>query len=291
MLMTARQLQQQLGSPNLVVFDCRFSLADREAGRNAYLAGHIPGAFYLDLEQDLSGQKGTHGGRHPLPNPQELAAKLGAAGVDDQASVVVYDDGGGMAARAWWLIRYLGHEQVAVLDGGWKAWLAAGGAADTGMPKLHPTTFPLDVREDWVLSVDDVMQIVAGERAGRLVDARAAVRYRGEVEPLDPKAGHIPGAANLPWESHLQPDGTWKPAQALREAIAPLVQSAGDAANVVNYCGSGVTACANVFALALAGFGDSKLYAGSWSDWCSYDDLPVATGEAPGTEDAPPGRG
>lgn len=276
-VITAAQLQARLGDEHLVLFDCRFALTAPSQGYASYLAAHIPGAWYLDLEADLSGPAAAHGGRHPLPDAEALAEKLSIAGVDADAQVVVYDDGGGMAPRAWWLLRYLGHPRVAVLDGGWSGWRAFGGTQTAELPERNPKRFPLDIQTDWVVAVPDVRRIASGETSGLLLDARAAARYRGDVEPIDPKAGHIPGAVNAPWEENLNADGTWKSTEALRARFAPVVRQAGDDAAVVAYCGSGVTACANLFALTLAGYPRARLYAGSWSDWCSYDDHPIAT--------------
>ncbi|MCL6445442.1 MAG: sulfurtransferase, partial [Alicyclobacillus sp.] len=231
-----RLLEAKLAGIQLVLFDCRFSLADPNKGRSQYLAGHIPGAYYLDLEQDLSGPKAKHGGRHPLPDPQELANKLGTAGVHAGVQVVVYDAGEGMAPRAWWLIRYLGHDQVAVLDGGLPAWERAGQPLTDDVPEPNPAIFPLAVRHDWVVDVRDVEAIVAGDAPGVLIDARARERYRGDVEPLDPKAGHIPGAVNAPWQENIDAAGHWHPAVMLRQKFNRLIQPGQP---IVAYCGSG----------------------------------------------------
>lgn len=287
MLINCAELHRRLAEGmRLAVIDCRFSLQDPEAGRRAYEAGHIPGAVYFDLEQDLSGPRQSRGGRHPLPAEDELARKLGAAGVGDGVAAVVYDDGGGMAARAWWLIRYLGHDDVWLLDGGFSAWVSAGYPVTAEGPSPRPARFVPRVRHDWVVSVEDVAAAVAGRRPGLLVDARAPERFRGDVEPLDPKAGHIPGAINFPWMDNLGTDGRWLRGEELRERWMQRLKAAGqagadgaEAGPVVLYCGSGVTACANWFALELAGLSGMKLYPGSWSDWCSRPDLPVATGE------------
>jgi thiosulfate/3-mercaptopyruvate sulfurtransferase len=274
MLVSAAELKRALDRGTAVVFDCRFNLGDPHDGRNRYLAGHIPGAYYLDLEQDLSGPVGHHGGRHPLPDPAELADKLSAAGVRADSLVVVYDDGEGMAARAWWLVRYLGHDRCAILDGGYRGWLAAGLPVDDDIPAPKQGSFPLNVRSEWIVDVETVEAISAGTRPGQLVDARAAERYRGDHEPIDPAAGHIPGAVNAPWTDGVNPDGTWKSAAEQRDRFKVLREEEP----VVMYCGSGVTACANLFALELAGITGTKLYPGSWSDWCSYPHHRIATG-------------
>lgn len=259
------------------ILDVRFRLADTEAGRRAYREAHVPGSVYLHLDEDLSGSVGRHGGRHPLPDPEALARRLGEAGVGDDTHVVVLDDGDGMAAgRAWWLLRWLGHDAVQVLDGGMPAYLAAGGevtdapaqpppAALTARPRHH-----LVVDRDWV------------RRHGRdpgvaLVDVRAPERYRGEVEPIDPVAGHVPGALNLPYLDNLE-DGRFRSPEALAERHRMLE----DADRVVLYCGSGVSAAQAALAMAVAGAPEPILYAGSWSDWVSHDEAPVAVGAEPG---------
>lgn len=266
MLRTVTWLSQQLGTANApVVFDCRFHLQDPAAARNDYLAGHIPGAWFLDMEHDLAGSKTDKSGRHPLPELAEFAAKLSAAGVTDGREIVVYDNNTGGAVRAWWLIRHLGHEAVSVLDGGWTAWVSFGGSVSQEIPEPMKGTngFVPRIQTDWVVSTESVEAISAGRLPGILMDARAPERYRGDVEPIDPKAGHIPGAINLPWMDNLNADGTWKPAQVLRERFAAVTERAEP---IVSYCGSGVTACGNLFAMALAGLPIAKLYPGSWSE-------------------------
>jgi thiosulfate/3-mercaptopyruvate sulfurtransferase len=277
-LMSVQALHERLSRDDTVVFDCRFNLHHRHMGRQAYLTAHIPGAYYLDLEQDLSGPVRPGSGRHPLPDPKELADKLGSAGVDEQATVVVYDEGEGMAPRAWWLIRYLGHPRVYVLDGGWPAWLAAGYDTSAEVPPPRFRTFPLHVHTDWTVSAEDVERVVRGERRALLVDARAPERYRGEIEPLDPKAGHIPGARNAPWQDGIDAQGHWKPQQAQLERFRQIGIEPGTGEEIICYCGSGVTACADLLALEIAGISNAKLYPGSWSEWCADPSRPFATG-------------
>ncbi len=261
-----------LDAPDVAVFDCRFDLARPEAGREQYAQGHIPGALYLDLEQDLSGPKQAHGGRHPLPDLGTFCRKIGALGVDGTVTVVAYDaQQGSVAARLWWMLRYLGHEHARVLDGGWGGWLAGGHPVGRDVRARAPRTFVPRVRSGALADVDEVRRLRGG--AARLVDSRAPERYRGEVEPLDPVAGHIPGAANLPWNGNVDEKGFLKPVEALRERFAGLREGAGE---VVVYCGSGVTACVNLLAMEEAGITDARLYLGSWSDWCSYPENPVA---------------
>lgn len=269
-------LQAQLGSPHLRVVDVRSSLADHEAGRRAYRAGHLPGAVFLDLETDLSAPLGAHGGRHPLPDPARAAAVFGAAGIDADSHVVAYDDAGGMVAgRLWWMLRWLGHERVQVLDGGVDAWSAAGGEMVTEVPAVAPTAFEPRVRDG--MTVDRAWLLEhAGDPGVIVVDARAPERYRGEVEPIDPRGGHIPGAINLPYADNLA-GGRFRTPAALRARYAALA----DADTVVVYCGSGVSAAHDLMALEACGIAGARLYPGSWSDWVSYADAPVALGAEP----------
>lgn len=273
LLISAADLNERLlHQPDATaVFDCRFRLDKPGDGLQQYLQGHIPGAWHLDLEQDLSGKVEEHGGRHPLPDEQQLAAKLGGIGVGPETLVVVYDDGEGMAPRAWWLVRYLGHKQVVVLDGGLRAWRNSGYPLNTELPVPRAAEFPLQPHYDWVVLATDVEAVTAEKRRAVLLDARASERYRGEVEPLDPKAGHIPGAKNAPWGDGLTEAGHWKSPLEQQQRFDFLPPGT----EVIAYCGSGVTACVNLLALELAGISNAKLYAGSWSDWCSYAHLPV----------------
>jgi thiosulfate/3-mercaptopyruvate sulfurtransferase len=239
--------------------DCRWALGDPEAGRALYREGHIPGASFLDVELDLSAPPGSppeHGGRHPLPAADDFARAAGAAGIGPGVFVVAYDQGAtGGSARLWWLLRHFGHEDVAVLRGGIGAWQ---GALASGDEELDPALFDPRPREDDTLSAEE-LEARLGDPSLTVVDARAAERYRGEVEPIDPVAGHIPGAVNAPYMADGVP-----------EAIVA-------ADEIVAYCGSGVTACVTLLALAEAGRPDAKLYAGSWSDWCSRG-LPAEQG-------------
>jgi thiosulfate/3-mercaptopyruvate sulfurtransferase len=270
-LVSVSWLRDHLGRPDLVVADCRFRLSDPQAGAALYAAGHIPGAVYFDLERDLSGPRREHGGRHPLPDPTELAAKLGAAGVGEGVTVVAYDDDGSFAARLWWLLRYLGHDEVAVLDGGLGAWRAAGGPLTSEPPQPTPRVFVPRLRPEMVV---DMAAVRNRSPETVLLDARAPERYRGEVEPIDRVPGRIPGAVNAWWEEGLGPDRRWLPPEAQRARLAPLV----DDRPAIAACGSGVTACATLLALALAGRWDVPLYAGSYSDWISYPENPVERG-------------
>ncbi len=275
-LVTAEWLARHLGDPSVVIADCRFDLARPHAGRAAYAQAHIPWAVYLDLEADLSGPKQLHGGRHPLPDVEVLSRKLGSLGVDHEVTVVAYDDqqGGLAAARLWWLLRYLGHPRARVLDGGWPAWCRAGCPTTADVRPRAPRTFVPHVRRDLAIGVEELRRRL-GRADVRLVDSRAPERYRGEVEPLDPVAGHIPGAVSLPWTENQDDRGLLKPAPQLRERFAELGAGSGE---VVVYCGSGVTACANLLAMEEAGITGAVLYPGGWSDWCSYPENPVARG-------------
>ncbi|WP_169085644.1 sulfurtransferase [Paenibacillus sp. PL91] len=270
---------EQLGVEGTVIVDARYALNDSEAGARAYEEAHIPGAYYVSLSHDLSGPKRPNGegGRHPLPEPQALAAVLGRMGIGNDTTVIAYDDqGGAMASRLRWLLQWLGHDgQVYLLEGGFAGWQAAGHPVSTEVPEeVEGVTFTPVVREDMLVSRDEVKARI-GKSGTVLIDSREAPRYRGEVEPLDPAAGHIPGAINRFWNEGKRADGTWKSPEEQAERFAGF--SKDD--EIIVYCGSGVTATPNVFALQEAGFRNVKLYAGSWSDWSSDSGNPVATGE------------
>jgi thiosulfate/3-mercaptopyruvate sulfurtransferase len=266
-IVPAEALHQSLPDSKLVVVDCRFSLAEPHLGRQLYGESHIPGAHYLDLNQDLSSPVQAHGGRHPLPDPEKLADKLSAIGVRSGADatwVIAYDDSRfAFAARLWWLLRYLGHEQVAVLDGGFQGWLAAGYPVTAKLPQPQVGKFTPQLQSEQII---DIAAIKARSDGVLLVDSREAERYRGEREPIDPVAGHIPGAVNYPWQAVTDAQGFALPesVQQQRWATLPPHQE------IVVYCGSGVTACVNLLSLEMAGITSAKLYPGSWSDWCSY---------------------
>lgn len=275
-LIDAASLHARLDDPHWVVVDCRFSLMDTEAGRRAYQDGHLPGARYAHLDEDLSGPITPATGRHPLPDPARLARKLGEWGIGPGTQVVTYDDMGGMlaAARLWWLLRWLGHEAVAVLDGGFPAWQRAGLPLTTELPVVQPKTFGARPDDRLWLTTAQVQSLPA-EMV--LLDARMAMRFRGEMEPIDPVAGHIPGSVNLPTEGNLTPDGHFLPLAELRARFATILGDRPPAA-VVHSCGSGVTACHNLLAMEAAGLRGSRLYAGSWSEWIRDPVRPVATG-------------
>ena len=270
-LIDVASLQQLLGDPNLILVDCRFSLADTDAGERAYQKSHIPGAVYAHLDRDISSEPVTDAGRHPLPAPEAINAMLQRLGVHANTQVVMYDDAAGMvSSRLWWMLNYMGHEAAAVLEGGWQAWQAAGGAVTSGVERNPAGTF--QGRPD----PDRFIQIAEVNDASLLVDSRAAPRYRGEMEHLDPVAGHIPGALNFPFTHNLV-DGKFLPRDELRKQLKALLGD-HDAGETVFYCGSGVSACMNLLALKHAGLGDAKLYVGSWSEWSRAGDRPIATG-------------
>jgi thiosulfate/3-mercaptopyruvate sulfurtransferase len=263
------------GTPTVIV-DCGFDLADTGAGERAWRDGHLPGARYLHLDRDLSGTKTGRNGRHPLPRHTEFAATLGRVGITPATQVVALDrQGGPYAARLWWMLRWIGHEAVAVLDGGVDVWLACGGTLETAEPTVVSTE-PYPRRAPLAGSVDADALIAQLGRV-HLVDARAGERFRGEVEPLDSAAGHIPGASNRFFKDNLGADGRFKPAERLRAEFEALL-GRGAGANTVHQCGSGVTACHNLLAMEHAGLAGSKLYPGSWSEWSADPTRPLARG-------------
>jgi thiosulfate/3-mercaptopyruvate sulfurtransferase len=282
-LIEARVLKLALreGRSGIAVLDCRFDLQNPDAGRSAYLAGHIPGARYADLNKDLSAPVGPKSGRHPLPTPQEFAVTLDRLGIGNDAQVVAYDDtGGSFAVRAWWMLRWVGHRAVAVLDGGLRAWKEAGGTLEAAEPKppAHAAAGSFSPRVD-TAAVIGAAQVAAqlNETECLLVDARAPERFSGAVEPIDSVAGHIPGAANHPFTANLAEDGRFLPASELRRRWEKRL-GGKDPRNVTAMCGSGVTACHNLLSLEVAGLGGAKLYAGSWSEWIKDPSRPVARG-------------
>lgn len=264
-LIASDDLVQYLDDPALILVDCRFELADSEAGERAYNRDHIPGARYMHLERDLSGPVKKHGGRHPLPNLERFSERLGAIGIDASKSVVAYDDqGGAMAARFWWMLRYLGHEQVAVLDGGYQAWKARGYPVTNHLPRPEPVVF--SPRKHALAQLVHMEEVREG--SSLLIDSRDLERFQGKKEPIDAKAGHIPRAVNRFWKKNLTEDGYWKHPDELKKEWAFV----SERESPIVYCGSGVTACANLLSLQLAGIQQARLYIGSWSDWISYEE-------------------
>lgn len=273
-LIDAETLARRLDAGELAIFDVRHRLDDTDHGRRAYAAGHIPGAIFLHCDHDLSGPKTGANGRHPLPEPASLAERMAASGVSAGAQVVVYDDANGMiAGRLWWMLRWLGHEPVAVLDGGFDAWKAIGGALDAETPAPPRGDFPFHLCPAAV----DADYVESNLESARmcLVDARSPDRFRGDKETLDPVAGHIPGARNRFFRDNLGADGRFKPAEALRREWLAVLSGASPEA-VVHQCGSGVSACHNLLAMEHAGLAGSRLYPGSWSEWCADASRPVA---------------
>jgi len=276
-IISTEELAQHLNDPNWVVIDCRFTLTETEAGRAAYAQGHIPDARYAHLDENLSGPKTGRNGRHPLPDVQVFAQKLGAWGVDKQTQVVVYDDSfGAIAVRLWWMLRWLGHDAVALLDGGLPKWQREKRAMSADLPLVTPKIFQAHARPEMLVDTDAVLNAL-DNASNLIVDARAEMRFIGEIEPLDPVAGHVPGAKNLPFDDNLDMDGTLLSAEELREQYLDFLD--GNAPDqVIHMCGSGVTTCHNLLAMEIAGLPGGKLYAGSWSEWIADPSHPVAKG-------------
>jgi len=279
-LISAEELASRLGSPGWVVVDCRFDLTDPSAGKAAWLDCHIPGAVFADLDRLLSGPiSEERGGRHPLPEPEALCVGLGLLGIHNDSQVVVYDSGAGMlAGRLWWLLRWLGHEQVAVLDGGLNAWLEGGFEITAAPPEPAPCEFHGEAGSMPVLNAE---QVAAGIADGSLVvvDVRAEERFRGDAEPLDKVAGHVPGALNLPVGRNLSAAGRYRRPDELAALYEESLPDT-DPSALAFMCGSGVSACHSLLALELIGWSGAALYAGSWSDWISDPHRPIASGPA-----------
>lgn len=274
-LVSADELARHLDDPRWIVCDCRHDLADYEAGRRAYAEAHIPGARFVHLDEDLSGPKTGVNGRHPLPHPATLALRLGAIGIDNSRQVVAYDASGGpYAARLWWMLRWLGHEHAAVLDGGWQAWTAAGHPVTKDAAPARPTLYTPRPRANLAVDAANV-QAHLGDGHVAVIDARSSDRFRGENETLDPVAGHIPGAANRFFRSNLDAEGRFKDAGTLKSEFGALLGTR-DPRTVVHQCGSGVTACHNLLAMEHAGLAGSRLFPGSWSEWVADPSRPVA---------------
>jgi len=278
LLVDAFELQAHLNDENWAIVDCRFSLDDTERGQNDYVKAHIPGSVYAHLDRDLSGYviRGKTG-RHPLPDIAALADTFSKWGIDSSTQVVVYDDAAGtMAARLWWLLNWMGHRNVALLDGGWRAWKEAGLPARSGVETRTPRRFePHEVAGAYVTA--EQVQKFSSDSRYAILDARSGPRFRGEIEPIDPVAGHIPGAISAPCEENVTPEGRFLSPEALRRRFEKLMKSVPPE-NVICYCGSGVTAAHNIFALAYSGLGAARLYAGSWSEWITDPTRRIATG-------------
>lgn len=277
-LISTALLARHLDDPDWVVFDCRFSLADSKAGLNHYEKAHIPNAIYAHLDHDLSSPITTTSGRHPLPDFSLLAKKLGHWGVGNHSQVICYDDAGGaFAGRMWWLLRCLGHDQAAVLNGGMNQWKKESRVLASETPAIKGNLFQPCINDTFWLEAEEVRSGFENQSI-LLLDARTPERYRGEQEPIDPVAGHIPGAVNRPFQSNLDGDGLFLSARELRRQFEELIQETSPE-NVVHMCGSGVTACHNLLAMETAGLKGSRLFAGSWSEWIRDAGRPVSTFE------------
>jgi thiosulfate/3-mercaptopyruvate sulfurtransferase len=273
-LIDCHTLALHVHDPQWVVVDCRFALSDPGAGQRAYAAGHIDTACYAHLNDDLSAPITSLSGRHPLPDPHTFAAKLGAWGIDNTKQVIAYDDSfGAMASRLWWLLRWLGHDAVALLDGGLPRWTREGRPLTKDVPVVMPATFTPHVRNELWVDANAVARAVKQDD-WLVMDARAEERFNGEVEMIDPVAGHIPGAINLPFEDNLHISGRFSSAQELRDLYEGLMESVPPE-HVIQMCGSGVSACHNILAMEHAGLPGAKLYAGSWSEWIRDPAHPV----------------
>ncbi|MDQ1241274.1 MAG: Sulfurtransferase [Pseudomonadota bacterium] len=278
-LIQAEALAERLGDPRLRIFDCRFDLARPDSGRERYLDEHLPGAVYADLNRDLAAPATATSGRHPLPSPATFEARLQAWGVNAGSLVVAYDDGNGAyAARLWWMLRWLGHDAVQVLDGGMRRWLALGLPLDDAVPTPASGDFVARLRPECTADAATVL-ITAGDATARVLDVRAPERYRGEVEPIDAVAGHVPGARNHPFTASLDAQGRFLPPDELRRQLSASLDGV-PADRTIAMCGSGVTACHLLLALEHAGLGGARLYPGSWSEWSSDPARPVRTGES-----------
>ncbi len=271
-LINCETFQKRIDDSNWIVVDCRFSLSEPEWGQAAYEEAHIPGAIFSHLDDDLSGPPVTDNGRHPLPTPEALTAVFSRFGIDKYKQVVVYDHGNGMlASRLWWMLQYMGHTAVSVLDGGWQAWQAAGYSVRAGQESNSPAHFVGTPQRERLVLIDEVPNLPL------LVDSRDADRYQGKMETIDPVAGHIPGAINYFYQENWGEDGRYLPIDRMRAKMQAVI---GDTPpeQVAFSCGSGVTACVNLLAMAHVGLGNGRLYVGSWSEWCGDPKRPIATG-------------
>lgn len=274
-LISAQELAQRLSASDVLVVDCRFDLANPDSGENAYRAAHIPGAIYAHLDRDLSSPITPTSGRHPLPDPEQFAATLGAWGVTPETQVIAYDaDNSAFAARLWWLLRWVGHRAVAVLDGGFKAWTTAGLPTTSDIPTRARSNFEAHPDRSMWVSTDEIPTRL--QEGWRLLDARAPERFEGKVEPIDPIAGHVPGAVNHPLGTNLGADARFLPADVLRSRYATSQAGVADERTIA-MCGSGVTACHLLLAMEIAGKPGARLYAGSWSEWIRDPARPIAT--------------
>ncbi len=285
MLITTQELLHGINRPDIIIFDCRFALPgtafDPTEGKRKYDQGHIPGAFYIDLEHDLSGRQTSHSGRHPLPGAKQFLDRMQKYGVEPAKQVIAYDDTANVfAARLWWMLRYwLGHARISLLDGGFDAWSAEHLAVTSDVTTPTSTQYRYQTNPTYIKSTPDIQTLLQRAGVEILVDARAHDRFTGEAENVDPVAGHIPGAINVPCMGNVNQQKKFLPVNQLRARFADIVATAGETARIAHYCGSGVTACHNIFAMELAGFSGTRLYPGSWSEWIHDNNNPVAVGE------------
>ena len=279
-LIGVNELKQRLDDDAWRIVDCRFDLSDVKAGRTRYELGHIPGAGFADLNEDLAAPRGKMTGRHPLPSVESAAAVFGHLGIDQQSTVVVYDAGNGaMAARAWWMLRWLGHDSVRLLDGGIAAWTAQQCPLETGSRSFVSKEFKPQPRNDLIVTTQELVRAGNAITNLNLIDARDRARFRGEIEPIDSIAGHIPGARNLPFLDNLEEDGSFKKRADRRELWRQQVGSDPSVESIA-MCGSGVTACHLILSAVDAGFREPRLYVGSWSEWITDSGRPIGLGEA-----------
>ncbi len=280
LLVSTDWLAKHLNDPDLRIIDVRWYLFDKDkTGHSEYMSGHIPGAVFMDLDRDLAAPRGEGPGRHPLPKPEIFVQAASRAGIGPGTYVVAYDDrGAASAARLWWLLRYYGHERVSLLDGGITKWIEEKRPLESRVPSVQPAHFEPQPHPDMVVNANDVDKLRRDANA-LVLDVRVPERYEGKIEPIDPRAGHVPGAKNAPYTGNLQPDQRFMSREELRRRFEQL--GARENEKIVSYCGSGVNACQGIFALQLAGFKNTLLYEGSWSDWSSTADRPAATGTAP----------
>lgn len=271
-IIDADWLFSRINDSDIRIIDCRFQLGNPSFGLNEYMKEHIEGSIFYDLEKDLSGPVIEHGGRHPLPSIEELVEKLSATGINESVTVVAYDDqGGAFASRLWWLLSYLGHTNVYILDGGYSSWKEKGYPVNSDVPTFTRSNFSPEVRSSMVVDVDAVKKAIETKSA-ILIDSREKNRYLGIEEPIDKVAGHIPGAVNSFWKDGLNEQGKWKVSNEQTSRFSSIV---GADDEIIVYCGSGITACPNIVALSEAGFQNVKLYSGSWSDWITYSENPI----------------
>jgi thiosulfate/3-mercaptopyruvate sulfurtransferase len=276
LLVTTEELAAHLGDLDWIVVDARHELTDPKRGPAAYAAGHVPGAYFMHTDYDLSGEKTGKNGRHPLPDIDTFAAKMNAMGLAPEKQVVVYDDlAGNFAVRLWWLLRWLGHDKVALLDGGFPLWAKEARPLNKDVPPPRQGSFVPRPHLGDTVDIDFVDRF-REDPSLKLIDARAGERFKGLNETIDPVAGHVPGAINRFWKDNLNPDGTFKKPEKLRTELLALLGPT-EAEDAVHMCGSGVTSCHNMFAMALAGLSPGRLYPGSWSEWCADTSRPIAT--------------